>query len=156
MSSFLLLRMEMPQSMPTFMIDLSCPILIENWEATMCNLYNVTTTQEAIRQFTEAAIDGLGNLEPSLDIYPDYKAPIVRNTPKGREMAMVRWGLPSSRKALLDAATKRADKLRAKGKVVDFDQLLRMEPDGGRRTFATRQASIGSDGSGSSTDVSCR
>lgn len=97
----------------------------------MCNLYNVTTTQEAIRQFTEAAIDSLGNLEPSLDIYPDYKAPIVRNTPKGREMAMVRWGLPSSRKALLDAATKRADKLRAKGKDVDFDQLLRMEPDGG-------------------------
>ncbi|WP_377292690.1 SOS response-associated peptidase [Rhizobium sp. SG2393] len=97
----------------------------------MCNLYNVTTTQEAIRQFTEAAIDSLGNLEPSLDIYPDYKAPIVRNTPKGREMAMVRWGLPSSRKALLDAATKRADKLRAKGKNVDFDKLLRMEPDGG-------------------------
>lgn len=97
----------------------------------MCNLYNVTTTQEAIRQFTRAAIDSLGNLEPSLDIYPDYKAPIVRNTPSGREMAMVRWGLPSSRKALLDAATKRADKLRAKGKDVDFDQLLRMEPDGG-------------------------
>ncbi|SIQ57725.1 Putative SOS response-associated peptidase YedK [Rhizobium sp. RU20A] len=97
----------------------------------MCNLYNVTTTQEAIRQFTQAAIDSLGNLEPSLDIYPDYKAPIVRNTPKGREMAMVRWGLPSSRKALLDAATKRAEKLRAKAKDVDFDHLLRMEPDGG-------------------------
>ncbi|BDG74100.1 hypothetical protein [Roseomonas fluvialis] len=34
-------------------------------------------------------------------------------------------------KALLDAATKRADKLRAKGKRVDFDELLRMEPDSG-------------------------
>jgi putative SOS response-associated peptidase YedK len=43
----------------------------------------------------------------------------------------VRWGLPSSKKALLDAATKRADKLRAKGKPVDFEQLLKMEPDGG-------------------------
>lgn len=44
---------------------------------------------------------------------------------------MTRWGIPSSKKALLDAATKRADKLRAKNKPVDFDQLLRMEPDSG-------------------------
>jgi putative SOS response-associated peptidase YedK len=34
-------------------------------------------------------------------------------------------------KGLLDAASVRADKLRAKGKEVDFDQLLRMEPDSG-------------------------
>nr|WP_248311705.1 SOS response-associated peptidase family protein [Bosea sp. ASV33] len=46
-------------------------------------------------------------------------------------LAMTRWGMPSSKKALLDAATKRADKLRAKNKPVDFDLLLRMEPDGG-------------------------
>lgn len=39
--------------------------------------------------------------------------------------------MPSSRKAILDAATKRADKLRAKGKEVDFDELLKMEPEGG-------------------------
>ena len=39
--------------------------------------------------------------------------------------------MPSSKKALLDAATKRADKLRAKGKEVDFAELLRMEPDKG-------------------------
>ena len=47
---------------------------------------------------------------------------------------MVRWGLPSSSKALLDAATKRVDKLRAKGKTIataTFNELLRMEPDGG-------------------------
>lgn len=44
---------------------------------------------------------------------------------------MTRWGMPSSKKALFDAASKRADKLRAKGQEVDFDQLLRMEPDGG-------------------------
>jgi len=48
-----------------------------------------------------------------------------------RELAMARWGMPSSKKAQLDAATRRADKLRAKGKDVDFDELLRMEPDGG-------------------------
>ncbi|MGO4781930.1 hypothetical protein AB4084_41225, partial [Lysobacter sp. 2RAB21] len=66
-------------------------------------------------------------------IFPDYGAPIIRNLAGADqpELAMVRWGMPSSRKAQLDAATKRADKLRAKGKEVDFDQLLRMEPDSG-------------------------
>lgn len=97
----------------------------------MCNLYNVTTNQEAIRAFTRAMVDNLGNLEPSLDVYPDRMAPIVHNTPAGRELASVRWGLPSSRQALFQAASKRADKLREKGKDVDFDELLKMEPDGG-------------------------
>jgi putative SOS response-associated peptidase YedK len=96
----------------------------------MCNLYNITTNQQAILDFVRAT-DLLGNLEPSLDIYPDYPAPIVRTTPAGRELVKVRWGMPSSPKALLDAASKRADKLRAKGKSVDFDTLLKMEPDGG-------------------------
>ncbi|QYA12936.1 SOS response-associated peptidase [Rhizobium sp. AB2/73] len=97
----------------------------------MCNLYNVTTNQEAIRQISRAMIDNIGNLEPELDLYPDQMGPIVRNTPAGRELVKVRWGLPSSQKAQLDAATKRADKLRAKGKEVNFEELLRMEPDGG-------------------------
>ncbi|NTG26199.1 SOS response-associated peptidase [Agrobacterium rhizogenes] len=97
----------------------------------MCNLYNVTTNQEAIRQITRAMIDSTGNLEPELDIYPDRFGPIVRNTPAGREITKVRWGLPSSKEALFEAAKKRADKLRAKGKEVDFEELLRMEPDGG-------------------------
>jgi putative SOS response-associated peptidase YedK len=97
----------------------------------MCNLYNVTTNQESIRQITKALIDSVGNLEPELDLYPDQMGPIVRNTAAGRELVKVRWGLPSSQKALLDATTKRADKLRAKGKQIDFDELLRMEPDGG-------------------------
>ncbi|NTI27689.1 SOS response-associated peptidase [Rhizobium rhizogenes] len=97
----------------------------------MCNLYNISTNQEAIRQITQAMVDSIGNLEPELDIYPDRFGPIVRNTPAGRELVKVRWGLPSSKEALFQAAKKRADKLRAKGKDVDFDELLRMEPDGG-------------------------
>jgi putative SOS response-associated peptidase YedK len=44
---------------------------------------------------------------------------------------MARWGVPSSQKAQLDATTKRADKLRGKGKQIDFAELLRMEPDSG-------------------------
>ncbi|WFU06609.1 SOS response-associated peptidase family protein (plasmid) [Rhizobium sp. CB3171] len=97
----------------------------------MCNLYNITTNQEAIRQFTRAMIDSIGNLEPTLDVYPDRIGPIVRNTAAGRELAMARWGLPSSQHALMQAAKKRADKLQAKGIPFDFAQLLRMEPDGG-------------------------
>jgi len=73
----------------------------------------------------------VGNLEPR-DVYPDYPAPIVRNDDAGeRILTLARWGLPSSKKALFDSATKRADKLRAKGKDVDFPKLLELEPDAG-------------------------
>ena len=58
-------------------------------------------------------------------------APVVRNTPDGRELAMMRWGMPSSQKALLEATQRRAQKLEAKGKAVDFKEMLRMEPDKG-------------------------
>ncbi|MBX5238606.1 SOS response-associated peptidase [Rhizobium sp. NLR22b] len=97
----------------------------------MCNLYRVMSNQEEIRAITRAMVDSTGNMEPQQEIWPDRMAPIVRNTPAGRELANVRWGLPSSSKALFDATTKRADGLRKKGKAVDFDELLKMEPDGG-------------------------
>lgn len=98
----------------------------------MCNLYSMTKSQAAIIAIVRAMRDKAGNLPPLPGIFPDYRAPIVRTGSDGvRELVMARWGMPSSQKAQLDAATKRADKLRAKGKPVDFDQLLRMEPDGG-------------------------
>ena len=76
-------------------------------------------------------VRSVGNLQPSLDIYPDQMAPVVRNIGGEREAAWLRWGMPSSQKAILEAATRRADKLRAKGKQFDFNELLKMEPDGG-------------------------
>jgi putative SOS response-associated peptidase YedK len=98
----------------------------------MCNLYNITTNQDAIRAFVSFTHDNVGNLEPSLDIYPDRLAPIIRNIGDGqREFTRVRWGMPSSSQALFKATTARADKLRAKGKEVDFNALLKVEPDGG-------------------------
>ncbi|MBZ9936615.1 SOS response-associated peptidase family protein [Mesorhizobium sp. BR1-1-16] len=97
----------------------------------MCNLYSMTSNPEAIRAFARAMLDSTGNLEPQPGIFPDYLAPIVRNTPSGRELARVRWGMPSSSQALFKAATTRADKLRAKGKDVDFPALLKAEPDNG-------------------------
>lgn len=101
----------------------------------MCNLYNITSTQQAMIDFARALRDVSGNLEPSIDVYPDQRAPIVRNGSDGvRELARVRWGMPSSSKALFDATVKRADKARAKGKEIDqllFNEMLKVEPDGG-------------------------
>ncbi|TDR95308.1 SOS response-associated peptidase, partial [Enterovirga rhinocerotis] len=97
----------------------------------MCNLYSVTTNQEAIRRLFRVDHDLTGNLPPLPGVFPDYAAPIVRVDGDERVLAMARWGMPSSRKALMDAASSRADKLRAKGREVDFDELLRLEPDKG-------------------------
>jgi hypothetical protein len=77
-------------------------------------------------------------------VFPDYPAPIVRNGANGRELAMARWGMPSSQHALMEATKKRAAKLEAKGKPVDFKQLIRKlaanpancTPQEGRRACA--------------------
>lgn len=97
----------------------------------MCNLYSLTKGQAAIIQFTRAMKDSTGNLPPLPGIFPDYKAPVVANRGDISQLCMMRWGMPSSPKAQLDAASKRADKLRAKGRPVDFKELLRLEPDSG-------------------------
>jgi putative SOS response-associated peptidase YedK len=61
----------------------------------MCNLYSITKGQAAIVAFTRAMRDTTGNLPPLPGIFPDYLAPIVRNTPDGvRELSMARWGMP--------------------------------------------------------------
>jgi putative SOS response-associated peptidase YedK len=97
----------------------------------MCNLYSLRSSQAAIADIARAMHDRTGNMPPLPGIFPDYSAPIVRTVAGERELAMARWGMPSSKKALLDAATARAEKLRAKGKEVDFTELLKMEPDKG-------------------------
>jgi len=61
----------------------------------MCNLYNVTTTREAVRALT-GAMDRSGWNEPSRDVYPGMLAPIVRAGQDGvREMIMATWGMPT-------------------------------------------------------------
>ena len=66
----------------------------------MCNLYAITSGQQAIRDLTRALTDQTGNLPPMPGIFPDYAAPIVRNQPDGRELTMARWGMPSPAFAL--------------------------------------------------------
>jgi putative SOS response-associated peptidase YedK len=97
----------------------------------MCNLYSMTKNQAAIRSLFKVDQDSTGNLPSMPGIFPDYPAPIVRNADGGRELTMARWGMPSSSQALFEATKKRAEKLEAKGKQVDFKELLRMEPDKG-------------------------
>jgi putative SOS response-associated peptidase YedK len=67
----------------------------------MCNLYSLTKSQDAIRQWVRAMTDSTGNMPPLPGIYPDYAAPIVRNRAEGRELAMARWGMPSPASVLV-------------------------------------------------------
>ena len=73
-------------------------------------------------------------------VFPDCMAPIVRAGADGRELATARWGMPSSAHALMEATKKRAAKLEAKGKSVDFKELLRMEPDSGTTNIRNVQS----------------
>ena len=66
----------------------------------MCNLYSLSKGQAAIIEMTRAMLDTTGNLPLLPGIFPDYSAPIVRNTAHGRELAMARWGMPSPAFAL--------------------------------------------------------
>ncbi|MBB4303375.1 putative SOS response-associated peptidase YedK [Rhodobium orientis] len=62
----------------------------------MCNLYSVTKGQSAIRDLFDAMDDRSGNLPSMPAVFPDYSAPIVRNTSDGgRELTRARWGMPS-------------------------------------------------------------
>jgi putative SOS response-associated peptidase YedK len=60
----------------------------------MCNLYSITTNQAAIIALFRVINRYVGNLPPMPGVFPDYPAPVIRNTDTGRELAMMRWGMP--------------------------------------------------------------
>src|SRR4030081_2091916 len=60
----------------------------------MCNLYSITTNQEAIIRLFKIMNRYVGNLPPMPGVFPDYPAPVVRNAGTEREMVMMRWGMP--------------------------------------------------------------
>jgi putative SOS response-associated peptidase YedK len=98
----------------------------------MCNLYSITKNQDAMRRLFGVDRDLTGNLPSMPAVFPDYTAPIIRNSAEGgRELTLARWGMPSSQAALMAAAKKRAERLEAKGQTIEFKALLRMEPDSG-------------------------
>ena len=62
----------------------------------MCNLYSITTNQAAIIALFRVINRYVGSLPPPMPgIFPDYPAPVIRNTDTGRELAKMRWGMPS-------------------------------------------------------------
>jgi putative SOS response-associated peptidase YedK len=75
----------------------------------MCNLYNHTRAQDAMRQLFQplAFHDRAGNLPEQTEIYPDYLAPILRNAPDGMELVKARWGLPTPPQFLAGKKTDR-------------------------------------------------
>ena len=103
----------------------------------MCNLYSVVTNVEAIHRFVKVVSINrdIGNFPPLPGVFPDYLAPIVRNVGGLTELISVRWGMPSSSRALYDAARARAAKIEKKRGAPltreEFDALVRNEPDGG-------------------------
>jgi putative SOS response-associated peptidase YedK len=61
----------------------------------MCNLYSVTTNQQAIRDLVRFTRDMVGNMPPIPAVFPDKMAPVVRVAPDGvRELILMRWGFP--------------------------------------------------------------
>lgn len=70
--------------------------IVRRQEWTVCNLYRITTSQEAMRRLFPDRdwLDLAGNIEPG-DIYPDRLAPIVRAEGDGLALQKARWGLPS-------------------------------------------------------------
>jgi putative SOS response-associated peptidase YedK len=56
----------------------------------------MTTNQEAISRLFRKVNRYVGNLAPMPGVFPDYPAPVIRNTDEGEghELIMMRWGLP--------------------------------------------------------------
>ena len=60
----------------------------------MCNLYSITTNQAAIIALFRVINRYVSNLPPMPGVFPDYPAPVIRNTNAGTEMVTMRWGMP--------------------------------------------------------------
>lgn len=61
----------------------------------MCNLYSITTNQEAIRALFGVLKDSAGNLPSMPAVFPDWEAPVVRGPDGARELIKMRWGMPN-------------------------------------------------------------
>jgi putative SOS response-associated peptidase YedK len=57
----------------------------------MCNLYSITTNQEAISRLFRLVNRYVGNFPSMPGVFPDYPAPVVRNAGAERELTMMRW-----------------------------------------------------------------
>jgi putative SOS response-associated peptidase YedK len=53
----------------------------------ICNLYSITTNQAAMIALFRVVNRYVGNLAPMAGVFPDYPAPVIRNTDSGTELA---------------------------------------------------------------------
>src|SRR5258705_7014459 len=60
----------------------------------MCSLYSITTNQAAIIALFRVVNGYVGNLAPMPGVFPDYPAPVIRNSGGELEMTMMRWVMP--------------------------------------------------------------
>jgi putative SOS response-associated peptidase YedK len=59
----------------------------------MCNLYSMTSNQEAFRRLARVMRESIRNLQPLPGIFPDQLAPVVRVDKSGdRGVESMRWG----------------------------------------------------------------
>jgi len=60
----------------------------------VCNLCSITTNRAAIIALFRVINRYVGNLPPMNGVFPDYPAPVIRNSDRGMELTTMRWGRP--------------------------------------------------------------
>jgi putative SOS response-associated peptidase YedK len=60
----------------------------------MCNLYSMTATVDEMRRLFGPFEGDTGNLPPFDEIYPGYRAPVLRPAGDGLKLEMMTWGFP--------------------------------------------------------------
>jgi putative SOS response-associated peptidase YedK len=70
-----------------------------NWRSAsaMCNLYSITTNQAAIIALFRVVSHYVGNLAPMPGVFPDYPAPVIRNSGGECRFANTAWRIIASR-----------------------------------------------------------
>jgi hypothetical protein len=92
----------------------------------MCNLYSMASNMDAIRNLFKVTVDNTGNLPAHRGIYPNYTAPIVRNTSAGRVIGQsFLWTLAASRSVRLPAQNLRLSAHDLKGTIYACDREIR-------------------------------
>ena len=65
----------------------------------MCNLYRMTATVDEMRRVFGGFGGDRDNLPPFDEIYPNYKAPVLRKNGGGLKLEMMTWGYPGPQAA---------------------------------------------------------
>ena len=65
----------------------------------MCNLYRMTATVDEMRRVFGSFEGDRDNLPPFDEVYPNYKAPVLRRNGAGLKLEMMTWGFPGPQAA---------------------------------------------------------